>query len=533
MTIDHRALEAATVHPRRPGTNAARSVIAVVDGESCDEAGTIEPTSDLIEQLRRMPPCVVVTACESVAFLKRVQERWGRSPSFQFRVTPIEREIFTGKRKRRLTLMVTSVGFFGWRGERCGRNNTVRNRFHMLLDPLTFSGRWLPERTLGAYLQWGTEIRDFCLEQGWNIAPTQGAVARQALRDKRFYPRARRKVPRATNERVRAHLPGNYYELLVPADVEKEHDANYLDQSQCHHYHAIQARLPASDSLYGYGRFRHNGRSARPYKADPQRVTKFLADFAGMIYGTLECDTDDELPSFIRLGEPTYFFTEDLPLFEALSVRVTSIIAAWGSKERDTGLSRYAKWAIGELKQSPAPWKKSLLLSVYGALATSARQHTFAFYRGKGERRELVSKSGVRIRASVHTTRNATEPATNNVLHRALIESSNRTEVLLLARWLRSLGHTSLAIYVDALIVSDDIDIPLPPLPDPWRLDMHLSRLRLISDSQWIAAESARLPGITGAQRRRLLSPGGYRDAARLGSRADMATRAYAKIFFQ
>lgn len=534
-----------SVKPRAPNTNAARPIVVVVDDQYIDEEGLIGSVSSLIVRLRHMPLITVVSATESVAFLKLVQDKWGQLPNFQFRVTPIEREIFTPSNPRRQVMNVTSVSFFGWREVKRGSMGSIggamRNRYHLLLDPMTFQGDWLEERSFAAHMEWARNLREFCIEQGWNLKPTQGATARQALQDPRFYPEARRKVPRATNDRVRENLPGNHYELGRHVKLEREYDADYFDQTRCHHYHAIQANLPDANSLYGYGRFRR-GRAGRdsvhPYRYG-RRVESFLNGFAGMVYGTLywtpsKRDKDLFLPKCLRdygtekqpANVPVFWYTEDLPLFESLGVRPTSIIAAWGGFDRDMGIARYAEWALGELAKDAPLWKKRLLLAPYGALATRPRKQTVGYHESsQGVKRTLRSPSGIELEVSYHESSKEGEVPTNNVLHRALIEASNRAETLMFANELQAQGVNVLCIYVDAIIVESDLHNEIPLYP-PWRLDTHLTRLQIISESQFKSAEVAKLPGLTGAQRREFLAAG-QQGRKRMGDRPTQRIRAY------
>lgn len=520
---DERVTFTRTVKPRKPATNADRPIIVIIDELACDESGTVTTADELIGKLRTLPPQIIVTANESASVLKRIQDRYGSNPNFNFRVTPIEREIFTGKDTgRKLCLSLTSVSYFGWSKEKCGRGNTLRNRYHLLIDPLTFSNDWLADRDFPTYLKWMQDIRAFCLAQNWNLRPTQGGIARQALQDSRFYPDARRKVPLATNERVRPQLPGNHYQLGSKAIISPEYEAVYLDQSRCHHNQAKTVGLPDANSLYGYGHYRNPEATTKPYKRTPERIAQFLAGFMGMIYGTVwwpvnRRNETEFLPKCLKgysdsPNKPIYFYSEDLPLFESLGVRVTGIIAAWGSKRRDTGLPKYADWAIQELATNAPPWKKSLLLSPYGSLATTPQQQTTAYHQSKrGSKQTLRTKYGTELTVSFHKTSKVSEPSTNNVLHRALIEAGNRTDTLLYARYLESLGHNVLCIYVDALLVETK-DGPLP-VPAPWRIDENLTGLRFLSPSRFTSDQMKRLPGTPSREYQRatdaLLAAGG------------------------
>lgn len=521
-----------TVKPRKPNSNADRTIYVIIDDSYSDEQGSIGDTTDLLARLQRTPPCIIASANESAKILKRVQDMWGKHPDFQFRVSPIEREIFTPRQtKHRLTLSLLAVSWFGW----CDPSKHANHRYHLLIDPLTFSGQFLPHRDFATYLQWAQELRAFCLEQNWNLRPTQGSVGRQALQDPRFYPEARRKVPRATNDRVRPHLPGNHYQLVTPPDPHKEYEADYIDQSRCHHFHAINAALPDCNYLRGYGNFRHP-ESGKYFRRTPKRIATFCDGFMGMLCVTIWWPPERRsetllVPKFLQEGahrKPVYIYSEDLPLLDSLGVRITGIIAAWGSKRRDEGLARYGKWAIEELDRAAPGWKKSLLLSPYGALATTPRKQAVAYHRtkpGKGVRRLIRSKSGIEIPAFYCETTKVTEPSTNNVLHRALIEASNRSESLMYAHFLEGLGRRILSVYVDALMVETDEDYPSIPLFHPWRLDRHLTRLRFLSESQFTSNELRKLPGISGQQIRDAISMGTVGVAPKLGTRAEQLER--------
>lgn len=539
-----------TVKPRKAVTNADRPLAIVIDDQfMLEETGEIGPAQWLVTSLRHMPLTTVVCAMESIKFLKQVQTHWGKKPDhsakcactycrFNFKVAPIEREIFTGKQNgRKMSMSLASVAWFGWKHEKTGRNNSVRNRYHLLIDPLTFSNNWLEERTFAAYLKWAQDIRAFCIEQDWNLRPTQGSVARQALTDSRFYPDKRRKIPRATNDRIREHLPGNHYQLAVQASPSVEYEADYLDQTRCHHFHAIAAKLPDSNHLYGYGNFR-NPERGRKWRKTPGRVASFLDGFTGLVYGHIYWPISKRtknrfVPKYLSAygsdsqpaNEPVYFYTEDMPLLESLGIRVTAIIAAWGSKKLDTGLGQYARFALTELEKSAPLWKKTLLLSPYGALATTARKQTVAYHRStKGKARVLVSKSGTRLAVSYHEASKVSEPSTNNVLHRALIEAGNRTETLMFANQLEREGYRVLCIYVDAVIIEASDE--LPQLWHPWRHDRHLTHLRFLSDSQFVSAELEKLPGLTGSQRKSV-GFGQLAGAVKLGSPGEQQLRAY------
>lgn len=497
------ATAAETVKPRKRVTNAQRTAIAAstVTHEYLTEDGEVGHLADLFSLLRKHPPAIIVCN-DSAEFLSLINERWSFDPHWQFRITPILRDLYQPQlpKGRGTRIHTMAVNFFGWSGEKTGRNRSTRNHYHLILDPCTFSSYRLHAdgkyETLPELLSWGVSIRNFCVTEEIKLKPTQGGTARQFLQDDRFYPQSRRKVPRATNDRVRSFLPGNFYEERGRNLI---YDGLYIDQSKAHHFHALNCSFPHPNSLMAYGCFHHLQNDWR-LRSRPDRVTSFLDGFHGVVYGNLRWTPRPlrwvpEYLSTERIAHPIAWFTCELDLLRSLGVEVVNIIGAWGSREVDTGLNQFAQWSLDRLGDDPPAWLKTLLLSTYGSLACKPRAVEFGFARAnRGDERKFRTHSG-ELTAKMLSPRTPGEPMTNNVLHRGIIEAATRTESLMFANYLQSRGVHVLCIYADGVIIEKPTRRELPLIPDPWRVKTTLTNLRFLSSNAFQADEMTKVPG--------------------------------------
>jgi hypothetical protein len=250
------------VKPRRETDSAAKPLIVLDDkGILIERTGEVHPT-DALPELTVSEPSSIVVCQRSTLWLAKLDKIFDSNPRWQWRVSPIERDHYVADRKKTSTVRDTVVAFWGFRRT----NGHAKSLYHYPLDPLAFIGKAaceiVPEckDSIDALRQWGEDIRAFLTENRIGIKPTSGGIASQFLRDKRFFPDDRRKVPRATNETARKHLPGNHYRLHT-----KEREFNhalYFDQIRAHHSCAHDLNFPHPDSLYVRGNF-HDPDDAR------------------------------------------------------------------------------------------------------------------------------------------------------------------------------------------------------------------------------------------------------------------------------
>jgi len=499
------------VKPRKPATNAYCIIVVYdINGDlfltEYGETGNFDAFSTYIHTAS---PHIVITD-NSVQFLCKMHQRWSFDKNWFARVTPNTRDIFSPAAQRHGSRMFNktwSVSYFEWRNKNCGRNNTERRRQHFILDIITFRDYPLKSHAPLDLIQFGKELRKFCINKQVNIKPTQGGISIQLLRDKLFYPNPRRKVPRDTNDKVRKHLPGCYYEKRV--EPNREFTVLKIDQEKAHHYHAEQTPLPDANSLLAYGRFHSDnlGDVSTPWRVRQDRVDSFLRGFHGLIYGRLEYKPKPfrypwTPPYLNNTNKPVFWYTNERRLLDSLGAKPVDIIAAWGSKEEDEGLSKYARWAQS-LTDLP-DWFKPLLLATYGALAQVPRQFSVGYTQSNGG--EWVNISAGKFGSfpvRMHTSRTISEPNTNNVLHRGLIEAATRTESMIYANYLQSKGWSVLGIYVDCLFVLDKGTSPPLMLP-PWRLKGTRHHFRYGDNNTWYwSDEEDKTPGMSGSSAKR------------------------------
>lgn len=496
-----------TVKPRGR-TYKRLPVIAIHKQQTLNEQGEVGTVAELVEALPTMPATLFVKymAADFVAALDITYAK--DYPTWQWQARESEKAITRSDGVRVAARITTTIAFFGFKG----------GNYHKIIDPVTMYARnidviWPSEEsTIVRLLSWGMALRDFCDTNSIDVRPSTGGISAQFLTDKRFYPDARRKVPRSTNDSVREELPGNYYNLSVRPGPEREYTAYYLDQHRAHHTHARDTPMPHANGLYAIGRFQ-----------DQEAVVfeRTWDDFCGLYcLDLIPPATSNRLmrdwlrhqPQEQLLGK-RYVYSNELTLLRDNGYTVAGVRAAWGSHRQDCGLSEYARWAMGQLDDySDAQWLKPLLLSAYGVLATRPKIAETVYKQcKKGEAVTLLVGQN-KLRGTRVKGRYKIEPRIANVLHRGMIEAGTRVESLYYAIHLEQKGYQVLSVYADAVIVKVDDDQPLPLIVDPWRLKDTLHHLQFINTQAFQSGEMTRLPGVAGvsrdAARHRQQSPG-------------------------
>lgn len=510
--MDEKALERFTKPERvvRPRQRRFQPlpVIAIHDGEALSETGELCTEVQLLRALPKMSSRLFIRM-DAAAYVAKLDKRYRKHypGTWNCRFITKESNLIVPNGFMRAIREQVVCHYFGWQ-------TSGRGDYHKILDPFIFLEKKLPEDEDKLYIQtlleWGVAIRDFCAENGLEVRCTAGSISGQFLTDPRFYPNARRKVPAATNKRVREALPGNYYSLgVVPEDM-REYTAYYLDQHGAHHYHASRIEFPHGDELYAYGRFIDRAECV---------FTTTWSGFYGLY--CLDLRAPSRSPRWIRdwldhavgipgILEKRYVYSNELQQLFDYGYTVAGVRAAWGSHKRDRGLNAYAQWALHQLdKHRGSPGIKRLLLATYGVLAVTPTDSVSLYARAaKGD---LAS---VRIGAETFTGHKVArkiklEPRIANVLHRGMIEAECRSESIGYADYLDRRGYNVLSIYSDAVIVEDDDDQDLPIIPEPWRLKRTLHHLQFINTQAYKSAEETKIPGGVGREILRYTSPQG------------------------
>lgn len=501
-----------TVMPRKPQVPRMLPIIAV--GDDCV---FVERTGKVIERkklttLIATEPSSLIVSSHVTHLVQELDFFWCNDPRWQFKATPVVREIYQPNRqKSKWTAKSTVIGFFGF----SDLSKKGKHRYHYPLDPADFLFRKTihelrPEdRDIAekCYL-WGRDIRDWVIKQGLKPSPTVGGLAAQLLRDPRFYPEARRKVPRSTNATARPRLPGNYYELLVAPNAHT-YSALYLDQTASHHNCALHLRFPHADKLRAKGHFTLQKKLWAPEGSE--RLARIEREH-GLLY--LELDVPN-LSRFNHFPPPymrhpgvtrTWVYTNELKMIRELGATVNGVIAAWTSPTVDTGLNEYAYWALQEIANSSPErrrWLKPALLAPYGILAAVPRPLEHAYRRADAGETVMypVGSGHLKVKRTVLSA--SRESSIANVIHRGMIEAECRTRTITYARDLTLRGYEVLALYADSLFlrsVAHGASV-VPPLPFPWKIEARLSELEFLSATTFVARELRKLPGVHGELR--------------------------------
>lgn len=484
---DHTMLAPRAVKPRSRKYKRL-PIIVVARGRWINENGEPVP-----EYLPDMPSTLFVTIGAG-DFVSQLDEVYAAAypDSWQWHVSTQEKGIVQPGGIRVAARVTTVVKQFGFKN----------GNYHRIIDPVVMYGKklddvWPGPGSLEARLmEWGQAIRDFCHENGMEVRPTIGSISGQFLTDRRFYANARRKVPRAINDRARENLPGNHYGLAVEPSPEREFTAWYVDQRRAHHYHAARTPLPDADNLYAHGRF-------TDLSLKGVSLGEIQDDFHGLycVHMQVPENVHHRFWHWINPTAPYDFvFSNEIPLLLEMGYKINHVIAAWGSHDRDQGIARYANWADQQLDEhADAPWIKPLLLATYGTLATRPSWGEAVFRLAKRGQPATVY-TGRRSLTGIQTHKPIKlEPGIANVIHRGMIEAATRAESIQLARTLADRGLRVLSIYADAVIVQQPKDDTrqLPPVPEPWRLKRTLNHLQFINQQAFISGEMTKLPGVS------------------------------------
>jgi hypothetical protein len=523
-----------TVKPRATGTTGVtdnpKLSLIVVDptGVYVESTDTLHPRDELPAIIVSHPPALVVCE-ESGHVLNSLDRHYADHPDWQYKITPHDEEVWKPNRetKKPTVWRTVVVNWFGFRGapkpgnaKGAHHKNRQKNHYHQMIDPHVFLFRFtlddlvplrpgFPDETsLMRLYRWGAALRNWAMREGVSPKPSAGGIAAQLLRDSRFYPEARRKVPRATNDKARDVLPGNYYDLRVSENELQFFTATYFDQVSAHHNVAATTPLPDANRLYAKGRF--NKVEGKPWARRGTRLFDNAMRSHGLFYVSLKNPhfhpTAFILPCQRRKGwHDAFVWSNELSFLRETGTDILAIIAAWTSDYADTGIPEYAQWALTQLQDNAqhAPWLKPTLLATYGVLAARPRRHETAYKQSEKGEPARYAMGGKIIEAQRIRARYEMEGKISNVIQRGMIESETRLRSIRLAAFLHSFGLRVLAVYADSVFI-ENTGQGVPLLPGNWTIKGHLDRLQFFNSTSFTSDQLQKLPGIPKDDRDRL-----------------------------
>jgi hypothetical protein len=389
------------------------------------------------------------------------------------------------------------VGFFGFR-----RSDRHTQYFHPI-SPYDFMDEFKKYGDPGwpEYVRlyhWGGSIRKWMRKHKLRFSATKGGLSAQLLRDKRFYPKARRKVPKQTNEKARDAMPGNFY-FMRSENVGRMYGAIYLiDQNNAHHHAAQTVTFPNANTLFAHGRFATL--SDKPYAREKRmRYDRLLSEhglFRARVW--VPRGLNGMLPQWAHTPglQSVFLYSNELSLCRELGVEIRSVSYSWTSPDTDDSLSKYAQWAQREIADNPDHklWLKPTLLSAYGILGVRPRHMEMAYWRSvKGEPyRYLLGPTPIMMQKM--RTKKQIQSVTANTVHRGMIEAETRTLSVRLARRFEREGHNVIAIHSDAVLL-EDVGQQLPMLAPPWRIKDRLGGFKALDAVSFESDNITILPG--------------------------------------
>lgn len=373
--------------------------------------------------------------------------------------------------------------------KRKGAMNTVWSPGDMSRNP----GDYMDEFNHTGLLKFATDVRGWCDDQNLPLPTSLSGIAASLLRDSRFWPAARGRVPTATNERVRAWLPGVYSELRTePGDT---HHAVAIDQRTAYHRAAQEVATPDPTTLFARGYFLDPEHS--PVWAEPETpvFTRTIAQ-PGVIFITYSARPvrkhEARSPAITPGTGRAAVWTNEVPHLESMGVTVTGIIAAWTSCDPDAGLPRYGHWAQARITESDGyrkRWLKPTLHAVYGLLAMRTRQVSIGHLRGSGQRDTFILGAGREFPVHRHDLPPLPSPTTNTTML-GVLQAEIRVRSFKMATALSMEGVKILHIHADGLHVEG----ALPLLTDAWSITPR-TNLQYIDRVSWLSDEGDVLPG--------------------------------------
>jgi hypothetical protein len=495
-------MPARTVKPRTRGYVHMNLAVAALDG-ILDEHGEVH--DDVCAYVKDSPPTAFITIDPS-SFLGALDDRYNEHPHWRFTLARINVE------KGEASISRVKLMTFGFRAcktpqERarcpiCEHGSVRKTRLHQCWDPRAMSPtpvlKLIGDSSPSVLLQWGVDVRAWAREQNLELRTALSGYGAQLLRDPRFYPDARRRVPRASNERIRPALLGNLVRLVDVKPGPTTYNVTSIDQRSAHHRIVQDIALPDANTLFARGYFNNPEAAPRLWAPRGTLLYERTIKQPGLVYvsATSRLTGPNEF-RFLQQNftgqQRLYAWTNTIDFLESTGTRIDGIIAAWTSTRTDDGLSQYGNWAQNQIETaSPVRkrWLKPLLHSTYGLLA--ARPRPLEIGRNVLDNTGRSSHFLLGPRAFEVTARTLTawQPAFVNVAQRGMIEAETQLRSLVMAQYLTDVGCRVTHIHTDGLHVEGK----LPLLPDTWGVN-GLTDVMYLDNVSWLARERDCLPG--------------------------------------
>lgn len=386
-------------------------------------------------------------------------------------------------------------------------------------DMLSAPDDILGDGSVAALLRFAQDVRDWLATNDMPIPTSLSGIGTALLRDPRFYPDARARVPHATNDRIRKYLPAVYQELRTVTS--KRHDVVAIDQTGAYHRIAQEVAMPDAQTLYARGNFSIDLERDAPVWLRPNEpeYAEVLAAPGIVLVNVMarQRGKKEWRPPAVETavtGERIYAWTNEIAFMEERGMTVLGIIAAWVAEEADKGLPKYGAWAQQEISKATLyrrQWLKPALHSTYGLLGAKERVLRIGRRIGRG----APSKWMLGIRQFfVRESEFDHKPPLANVAQLGTLQAEVRQRSLKMANALTTEGATVTHVHADGLHVVGNM--PLIDL-STWHMEER-TNLRYLNKVSWVSDQGAVLPGIPEKQRHEWIKHDAHARAAHSGS---------------
>jgi hypothetical protein len=351
-------------------------------------------------------------------------------------------------------------------------------------------------------MKFGQVVAEFCSANGVMPMASPGATAAKLLRLPRYYPKPRRRVPRATNESARPALRGHPYKLFVPPM--EPITAIEFDQKSAHPHAAATIDMPSSNGLYAGGDFMDTGEDQYLYRTNSrfERAIKRHGLFFLKLYARPhsskfcpnEWDQDGMFYDFVTSNEIDW-----LP---GLGISVEGIVKRWTSPIVDDGIKAYAQDALAQIDAAEPGFTRKVVKAIFlaGLGVLGAKPHNIKVIRGHemrdGEQIEIPTRSGL-MPIYRKEMRQTYQLAIANLIQRAMVERECAKRTWQLAALLDSQGWQVACVYADSVFaIPPDAQMSMLDLPEPWREKGTHTNLQFKTATTYVSDQAAKMPGV-------------------------------------
>jgi hypothetical protein len=424
---------------------------------------------------------------------------------FQFSLSEEERDVDYRPDAPRITTTQHRVLHAGFKST---RKDTPNHWYRIVSAPKYLAASSLKDAqwSLVELLHFGQTAADFCRDSGVPLMASAGSTAARLLRLPRYYPTARRRVPRATNESARPALRGHPYKLYV--EPMEAVTAVEFDQQSAHPHAASTIAMPSSNDLYAGFDFIGNRnpdvptkpptmlwRGSERFKVEIQRPGLFYLK----LYGPTR---HSEFSPWQTEGPFSEFVTSnEIEWLGELGIQVDGIVARWTSPTADEGIRAYAEDAL-EAGKTYEGFDRKVVKAIFlaGLGVLGARPNVIKVLRGHeitgGEEFTVATRSGP-LTVYRKEMRSVYQLAIANLIQRAMIERECAKRSWQFATQLASEGWKVVCIYADSVFATPPTaQMPLTNLPEPWREKGVHTNLQFKTATTYVSDQAAKMPGV-------------------------------------